>query len=223
MQLAVAQTLRQDCALTFANSNKEAREQLEKNNFDLVLLDLTLPDGDGFKICNFIRKSATLHALPVIFITGRAEIEDKEMAFSIGADDYIVKPINNRELRARVLARLERTRASAEHFATGNLKFDLATQRVSTLNHDEEYTIETTFLEFRLLLYFAKHPDQVFSREQLLNAVWGESLHLFERTIDTHISHLRKKLAAAYAEFTIRSVRGSGYKLTLGKVSKRAA
>jgi two-component system phosphate regulon response regulator PhoB len=164
-----------------------------------------------------------LRDLPIIFITGRSEIEDKEMAFSMGADDYIVKPMSTRELRARVLGRLRRAQKVGENFTVGNLKFELPLQKVIILNGTLESSLDTTSLEFRILLYFAKHEDHIFSRNQLLTAVWGENVHLLERTVDTHISHLRKKLKEAGSDITIRPIHGSGYKLTTEKNIKKVS
>jgi len=223
MQEAVGRALKKECSLTLASSNKAARIHLEQSEFDLVLLDLTLPDGDGFKICNYIRQRDLLRDLPIIFMSGRAEIEDKEMAFSIGADDYIVKPMSSRELRARVLGRLRRAHKIGESFSVGNLKFDLPLQKVTILNGVLERALETTSLEFRILLYFARHEDHIFSRNQLLTAIWGENVHLLERTVDTHISHLRKKLKEAGSGLTIKPIHGSGYKLTTEKNIKKIA
>jgi two-component system, OmpR family, response regulator ResD len=220
IQSAVAMAFRKECVFTFAGMNREAQDTLEKEKFDLVLLDLTLPDGDGFKVCNFIRRSEALRDIPIIFLTGRDEIEDKEMAFSIGADDYIVKPVDMRELRARVLSRLKKVHERRETLTVGDLKFDLARQRICVVREDGESVLETTSREFRILFHLAKREGQVFSRDQLLTEVWGENIHLLERTVDTHVSHLRKKLKEAGASITIKPVHGFGYKLASAKESK---
>lgn len=220
MQAAVAEALKIECDFTFAKTNREACDELKRGAFDLVLLDLTLPDGDGFKICNLIRQTDSLKEVPVIFITGRAEIEDKELAFSIGADDYIVKPIGTRELRARVLSKLHKARVAGEIFIREDLKFDIPRQRVSVFPFAEDVVLETTSREFKILLFLAKHEDHVFSRDQLLNQIWGENVHLLERTVDTHISHLRKKLKKAGSQLEIRPVHGFGYKLVFKKEVK---
>lgn len=224
MQMAVSHVFKRECHLTMASSIKEARSHLEKVKFDLVLLDLSLPDGDGFKICTYIRQSESIRETPVIFLSGRNEIEDKEMAFSIGADDYIIKPVESRELRARVMARLERSRQKMEEILVlGNLKFYVALQKVTVINGTVETKLELTSNEFKLLYQFATHEDHVYSRNHLLTAIWGENIHLLERTIDTHVSNLRKKLGQAQAHYEIIPIRGIGYKWTLKISEKKSA
>lgn len=224
MQLAVSQALKQECDCTIAKSNREARALLEKAEFDLVLLDLTLPDGDGFKICNFVRQTESLKGLPIIFLTGRAEIEDKEMAFSIGADDYLVKPLTGRELKARVLGRVRRERSKVEgSFSIGNIRLNFSMQTAVVSDPGGEKALETTPLEFKVLSYFSRNEDHILSRDQILTAVWGENVHLLERTVDAHISHIRKKLQRAGADYTIQPVHGFGYKFCANKKSKKSA
>lgn len=224
MQEAVRLVFMRECELTMAPTIKEARHLLEKFKFDLVLLDLSLPDGDGFKICTYIRQTESIRDTPVIFMSGRAEIEDKEMAFSIGADDYILKPVESRELRARVMARLQRTRQKKEEILVlGNLKFHVALQKVTVVNGVQEMNLDLTANEFKLLYHFVTRDGQVFSRDQLLSAIWGQNINLLERTVDTHVSHLRKKLSQVSADFEITPVRGIGYKCTLTSSIKKAA
>ena len=224
MQLAISQVFKRECQLTMASSIKLAREQLQKAKFDLVLLDLSLPDGEGFKICTYIRQTESLREIPVIFMTGRADIEDKEMAFSLGADDYILKPVQSRELRARVLSRIERTRQKREEILIlGELKFHVALQKILVLKGTQEFNLDLTTNEFKLLYHFATHEEHIFSRDQLLTAIWGQNIHLLERTVDTHVSHLRKKLSRVQANYQIIPIRGVGYKYSRAISAKKAA
>jgi two-component system, OmpR family, phosphate regulon response regulator PhoB len=224
MAEAVSQTLKRECSFTIASSIKEAKACLEGACFDLVLLDLSLPDGEGFKICSHIRQSDSLRDIPIIFLTGREEIEDKEMAFAMGADDYIVKPVDSRELKARVVSRLQRvSRKAEESIFAGNLRLNVPLQQVAVGNGASETLLTCTPLEFKILYFLCKQEDRVFTRDQLISAAWGESVHLLDRTVDTHVSHLRKKLAAASSSHTINPVRGLGYRFSACAKSKKAS
>ena len=221
---AISQTLKRECTFTVAESIRGAKECLEKAKFELVLLDLTLPDGEGFKICNYIRQSESLRELPIVFLTGRGEIEDKEMAFAIGADDYIVKPFDSRELKARVISRLQKSsRKAEESIFAGNLRLNVPLQQVVVESGGVEAVLGCTPLEFKILYFLCKQEDRVFTRDQLISAAWGENVHLLDRTVDTHISHLRKKLASASSSHTIVPVRGLGYRFSVRPADKKAA
>ena len=193
-------------------SGKDGLEHLRRNPADLVLLDIMLPDLDGFEICKRLRAEERLRSLPVIFLTAKGEEIDRVLGLEIGADDYVVKPFSPRELVARVRAVLRRQARPAEKLEfieVPGLRLDARTQEVTA--HGE--AIELSALEFKLLHFLASHPRRIFSREQLLDGVWGRDRFVTPRTVDVHIRRLREKIEAQpeRPQF-IQTVRGSGYR-----------
>jgi len=216
LQGNIIRILREDCSVKVAGSIAEAKKILEKHEFHLILLDVGLPDGEGFRLCSYIQQDDRHKAIPVIFLTGRGEVDDKLLAFSVGADDYVQKPFDNRELRARVLTRVAKTKAreaSGREFRKGDLRFCLDSQRIFVLDAGHKETrADVTSIEFKLLLYFANHVDHVLSRNQVMSAVWGEGIFISDRTVDSHISKLRKKISLSRCQ--IVPVLGQGYRFT---------
>jgi DNA-binding response OmpR family regulator len=215
-QLIVKETFQQSCLVTVAGSLGEARKQLDSHTFELILLDVQLPDGDGFKFLASLRSQQTFSEIPVLMLTGRNDIQDKVMGFSLGAEDYVVKPFDPLELKARVEARLNRrnkNQTDVEVFRKGSLLFSIAMQKL-TIVTDRETPVDLTPIEFKLLLYFARHEEHVLSRDRLIEAVWGNRVHIVDRTIDTHVSNLRKKIQGC--EFRIKAVHGIGYTFKRG-------
>jgi DNA-binding response OmpR family regulator len=201
-------------AVTACGTLAEARSALTAKTFDLVLLDVKLPDGEGTKFYLEIRENENLAETPIIFLTGAAAPDDKVMAFALGADDYIVKPFETRELKARIKARISKFQARREksdELVKGNLKIDLLSRKVFVQGGEE---IELTPTTFKLLVYFAKHEDHVLSREQLMTAVWGSEVHLLDRTVDSHVSKLRKALEGS--NYTVTPIHGVGYRFSRG-------
>jgi phosphate regulon transcriptional regulator PhoB len=192
---------------------KEGLEALRRNPPDLLLLDIMLPDEDGFSICRRLRADERLKALPVVFLTAKGEEVDRIVGLEIGADDYVVKPFSPRELVARVKAVLRRqTRAATEKEESveiRGLKLDSRTQDVSVRGQ----RVELSTLEFKLLYFLASHPRQIFSRERLLDEVWGRDTSVTLRTVDVHIRRLREKIESQpeNPEY-IGTVRGAGYR-----------
>ena len=210
--LAVEHALGFQYNVTKARSISEAKEALSKKTFDLIILDLGLPDGDGLTLCSALKSDPETKKVPLIMLTGKQQIEDKVLGFTAGADDYIVKPFHPQEFRFRVEARLrdqQTKKKEAEIFKVGDLTFDVAKQRVIVDNPEGSQTVSLTTLEFRILLFFARRREQVLSRAQLLDSVWGGDINVYDRTIDTHISHIRKKIADS--SWKIESVHGAGY------------
>jgi two-component system OmpR family response regulator len=222
LRALIARILGEACAATLAGSIQEAKAHLEKSQFELIILDVGLPDGDGFKLCSFLQQDERHVHTPVIFLTGRGEIDDKLLAFSIGADDYIQKPFDNRELKARVLSKIgkNKTKQNTDRsFRRGDLRFCLDTQRVFVVDSaNNEQRAELTAIEFKLLLYFANHVDHVLSRNQVMDAVWGSDVHISDRTVDSHISKLRGKLTQSLCQ--IVSIQGEGYRFSPANPSK---
>lgn len=213
MQMTIGASLEGVCKLTFVTTLSEAKLVLKTKRFDLCLLDVMLPDGDGFSFCASLRNESSLAQLPLFFLTGRSSTSDKIQAFQLGADDYITKPFDPGELKARVNARLRNGRlqnSSDRGPTTGNLKVVVPTQRVYIEKEDgASILIDLSPIEFRILHYFIRHEDHVISRRQLLDSVWGMNLNVNDRTVDTHVSHLRKKLVGASHQ--IKAIKGAGY------------
>jgi two-component system, OmpR family, phosphate regulon response regulator PhoB len=187
----------------------EAEIRLREQVPDIVLLDWMLPGLSGIELCRRIRARTETERLPVIMLTARGEEGDRIRGLSTGADDYIVKPFSVPELLARVRALLRR--AKPTHIATllraGDIELDRETHRVRRA--DRELHLGPT--EFRLLEFLMQSPGRVFSREHLLNAVWGHDVYIDERTVDVHVGRLRKAINLPHRPDPIRTVRGAGY------------
>jgi two-component system phosphate regulon response regulator PhoB len=199
--------------VTMAKTLAEAKGALKKQTFDLVILDLELPDGDGMK---FLAEIGQEHQTPVFILTGRTETANKVIAFSLGVDDFISKPFDPLELRARVNAKLKKTATQQDQQAVLKMKdltIDVEKQRVSIAKAQGGESVSLTSIEFRLLLTFARSPDRVFSRAQLLDKVWGSDIAVTDRTVDTHVGHLRKKISSSNVK--IETVLNEGYRLLI--------
>jgi two-component system, OmpR family, phosphate regulon response regulator PhoB len=201
--------------LSIASSAQEAREKLAAGTFTLVLLDISLPDQDGFEVFAEMQASARLKTIPVVFLTGKDDVSAKVAAFAMGADDYVMKPFNAIELRARIEAKLKRATVQTETsqiLCKGDLHLDASVQRAYTITSGERRAIHLTPREFKLLFHLAKNEERIFSRTQLLDAVWGGSSDVFDRTVDTHISGVRKKLGELGSY--IEAITGAGYRFS---------
>lgn len=190
-----------------AQDGLEALQRFEAEAPDLVVLDLMLPRLDGWEVCQRIRKYSRV---PIIMLTARGEVHDKVVGLRLGADDYIAKPFDGRELLARVEAVLRRAApagAGQRPVALGPLAIDPAKRAVQI----EGRPVSLTPREFELLLLLALHPGQVFTREQLLDRIWGMDFAGDVRTVDSHVKNLREKLGRAASMVT--TVWGVGYKL----------
>jgi DNA-binding response OmpR family regulator len=194
-------------AMAGAQTGKGAIELCRREKPDLVILDIMLPDSDGLEICKAIRAHPELGAVPVIFLTARASETDRIVGLELGANDYIVKPFFVRELIARIKIHFRGNAPVSKLLKIGELELDRARCRVE-LNSKE---ISLTATEFRLLEFLMSRPGVVFSREQLLDAVWGHDRAVTDRTVDVYILRLRQKIEAEGAPAFIRSVRGFGY------------
>ena len=194
-----------------ARHGEEALTILSERRVDLVLLDWMMPYLSGIDVCRRIRRKPATRALPIIILTARAEETDRVRGLDTGADDYVSKPFSTRELIARIHAVLRRTRPvfSEERLRCGALEMDLATHRVARGGRG----VHLGPTEFRLLRYLMEHPGRVFSRDQLIDAVWGHDVHIDMRTVDVHIRRLRKALIEDGEDDPIRTVRSSGYAL----------
>ena len=176
---------------------------------DLIILDLMLPDADGIEICKYLKSNQEFSSIPVIMLTARADETDKVLGLELGADDYVTKPFSPRELVARVKAVLRRkTQDSGKKIKIGDiLLIDLNKFEVFV----ENKKIDLTPTEFRILKILASKKGWVFTRDQILDHLWGQEKAVLDRTIDVHIKNLREKLGKA-AKF-IKNIRGIGYKI----------
>jgi two-component system phosphate regulon response regulator PhoB len=189
----------------------EADTRLKEGTPDLVILDWMLPGLSGIELCRRLRARPETRQLPIIMLTARGEESERVRGLATGADDYIVKPFSVPELLARVNALLRR--ASPERVADvlsfGDITIDREKKRVSRSSQ----AIDLGPTEYRLLEFLMERPGRVFSREQLLDGVWGSDIYIDERTVDVHVGRLRKALNRGHSDDPIRTVRGAGYAL----------
>jgi len=195
-------------AFVGAQTGKGALELCRRERPDLILLDIMLPDSDGLDICKGIRNHPELSHIPVIFLTARASETDRIVGLELGANDYMVKPFFIRELIARIRIQFRTQTTANRVLKAGGLELDRSSCQVK-LNGE---ILSLTATEFRLLEFLMSRPGVVFSREQLLDAVWGHDRAVTDRTVDVYILRLRQKMEPDPANPTfIRSVRGFGY------------
>jgi two-component system phosphate regulon response regulator PhoB len=194
-----------------ASRGDEAEIKLRESPPDLVILDWMLPGLSGIEICRRLRARSETRALPIIILTARGEESERIRGLATGADDYIVKPFSVPELIARVNALLRRAAPEkvTDILSFGDLEMDRQKRRVSRAGR----AIELGPTEYRLLEYLMERPGRVFSREQLLDGVWGRDIYIDERTVDVHIGRLRRALNRDHETDPIRTVRGAGYAL----------
>ena len=205
---------RQGFSVVAAASAAQARSLLKTELPDLVLLDIMMPGEDGLSLC---RHLAETHAIPTIFLTARGEPTDRIVGLEIGADDYVVKPFEPRELVARIRSVLRRSAKGAAPVADDEL-FEFEGWRLDPLrrrlNDPDGVMVSISSAEFRLLLAFLEHPRQVLDRDRLLDMVQGREAHLFDRAVDNQISRLRRKIEADNRNpVLIQTVWGGGYML----------
>lgn len=199
--------------IVHAISNAEDMfEELGKNRYDLIILDVMLPGKSGFEACSAIRSAGNSRNIPVIFVSGKEDVMDRVMAFQLGADDYIIKPFDPRELLARVKAKL---RPDHQEDHPKRIDFDFIQiledeKRVYLKNNDKFEELELTKVEYDILYSFLLRPNVVLSRERIMDLVWGQDCNVTDRTVDTHVSKLRKKLKSY--EDSVETVRGFGYR-----------
>lgn len=197
-----------------ASNGEEAMLLIKESIPHLLLLDWMMPPPSGIQICRQIRQNKSTNKLPIIILTARGEQDDKVLGLEAGADDYIVKPFSPSELLARIRALLRRSAinsSSESKLVQGSIQLDLNEHRVYRNNK----IIHLGPTEFKLLKFFLENPGRVFSREQLLDAVWGHGIFIESRTVDTHIRRLRKAMKFEGKKDFIRTVRSAGYSLEL--------
>jgi len=182
----------------------------------LFLLDIMVPGGSGLELCQQIRQSETLAATPIIFLTAKAGESDRVLGLELGADDYITKPFSPRELVARIKAVLRRfdPPLPAVVREIGDLRIDTGAMTLTVRGND----VSTTATEFRLLDYFARHPGRVFTRDQLLDAVWRDTAFVTPRSVDVYVRRLREKIESNPEDPQyLKTIRGAGYRFEVRK------
>ncbi|MGI9288621.1 MAG: phosphate regulon transcriptional regulator PhoB [Pseudomonadales bacterium] len=201
-----------DYAVQLAGSALEARQSISSQRPDLILLDWMMPGQSGFDFARSLRKNSSTRDIPIIMLTARAEETDKVAALQAAADDYVSKPFSFAELLARMAAVLRRTTepGSGEIVEVDSLSLNPETHRVS-VNGEQ---LELAPMEFQLLLFFMTHQERVYSRQQLLDLVWGTDSYVEERTVDVQIRRLRIMLEASGHDRFIQTVRGTGYRFS---------
>ena len=187
----------------------EADIRLREEVPDLLILDWMLPGLSGVELCRRLRQRGETERLPIIMLTARGEESERVRGLSVGADDYVVKPFSTPELIARVRAMLRRAKPEkvSSQLSAGDIDLDRETHRIRRAGRE----VKLGPTEFKLLEFFMQSPGRVFSREQLLDGVWGRDIYVDERTVDVHVGRLRKALASAGAPDPVRTVRGAGY------------
>ncbi len=195
-------------------------QDAERSRPALFLLDIMVPGGDGMDLCRRLRLNPTLSSVPIIFLTARAAENDRVQGLEMGADDYITKPFGTRELVARVRAVLRRFERpdTPEALSTLNVE-DLAIDGSAMQLSVKGELIPTTATEFRLLDYLARHPGRVFSRDQLLDAVWGDTRFVTPRSVDVYVRRIREKIETdPESPRYLKTMRGAGYRFEIPKV-----
>lgn len=198
-----------------AQDAKYARQRLSDNKVDLLLVDWMMPGESGIELIKRLRKDPVYSQIPIIMLTARVEEMDKVQGLDCGADDYLTKPIAIKELLARIKALLRRTSSADEENKLSCQGMELNLDSHQLLINGEDVHLGQT--EFNLLQFFMEHKNRVYSRNQLLDFVWGQSVYIEERTVDVHILRLRKILKPYQKDKLVKTVRGMGYMFAEGK------
>ncbi|EAS40873.1 phosphate regulon transcriptional regulatory protein PhoB [Photobacterium profundum] len=195
-----------------AEDYDDALEKICEPYPELILMDWMLPGGSGINLIKHLKRDELTRQIPVVMLTARGEEEDKVRGLEVGADDYITKPFSPKELMARLKAVMRRVSPTSldDVIDVQGLKLDPVSHRVTT--NDEPLDMGPT--EFKMLHFFMTHQERVYSREQLLNNVWGTNVYVEDRTVDVHIRRLRKALEAGGHDKMVQTVRGAGYRFS---------
>lgn len=215
----LVETLYKEFVTVAVSTAEEALSHLSQTSFDMVLVDVGLPGMDGLRFGTAVREISP--SVPIIFLSGQTNVEDRLAGFSIGAADYIVKPVDRRELMARIKARLPMTATvtnpvAPETVGAGPITIHLPSQRATYSWQGRRFEMELTATEFRLLSYFLAHVDRVLSRQELMDKVWTESRPVEVRNVDVTISKVREKLGP-YGNL-LKTIRSQGYRLETGGI-----
>ncbi|GEA12177.1 response regulator transcription factor [Alteromonas sp. KUL49] len=206
-------------ALSIAHTPREGQVKLESQSFDVLLLDVMLPETDGFTLCKQIRETSEI---PIIMLTARGELSDKVLGLELGADDYLAKPFEPRELVARIQVIIRRNQSQENHVIDRNETWHFEGMTIEVQRHRvliNHLHVPLTGMEFRLLTLLAGSPGQVFNRDQVLNALRGTDADIYSRSIDILVSRLRQKIGDQPKDVKfIRTLRGAGYTFVARKL-----
>lgn len=206
---------REDYSVVIANDGEQAVELFNQEQPDLVLLDIMLPKLDGWQVCKEIRKNSNR---PIIMLTAKGELFDKILGLELGADDYIIKPFEAKEVIARIHAVLRRTSPPTKSEQQKEINWDKLS--INLTNYELRINgnlVDAPPKEMELLYYLASNPNKVFTRDQLLDKVWGFEYYVDSRTVDVHIKRLREKINGVSEEWSLKTVWGIGYKFDVRK------
>ncbi len=222
-QLIIKALLSSQYELDLCKSSSEAKEMLSQHSFDLLLIDVVLSgDESGFELAAHLKSTMGETAPAIIFLTGKSSSSSKVLGFSLGAADYIVKPYDPQELKARVDAKIRLIKKrNPDSLHVGDLTLLVNEQRVFREAHGTKTEISLTSHEFKILHLLSRSIHSTVSREQILNVAWGASLYVEGRNVDTHISHIRKKLKGS--SVSIRAIYGEGYRLEVKRSTLESA
>lgn len=198
--------------VVFANDGKMAVNVFSRENPSLVVLDILMPEMDGYEVCREIRKVSTV---PIIFLTAKSDIFDKVLGLELGADDYMVKPFDVKELMARIKAVLRRFEKDNSSFEDDSSVVSYDNININLTNYElkiDNNQIEMPPKELELLYFLASNPNKVFTRDQLLSSVWGYDYFGDSRTVDVHIKRIREKIEGKSDKWNLKTVWGVGYK-----------
>jgi DNA-binding response OmpR family regulator len=219
-QFLIQSALGTDFKVTCADTGRHGVELAKEMKPDLILLDISLGEMDGFEVCHLLRGQKETSTTPIIFLSSRNDAHSKVMGFDLGADDYIEKPFEAEELKARIRVRIKQHNMRKENlsvYENQGLRIDFLGHRVFI----EDKEIPFSALEFKLLSYFVRNPDRVLSRERILNNVWGVDTFVTDRVVDSHIRSIRKKLGTFKDH--IESIYGEGYRFNPLPVSTNSS
>ncbi len=218
VQMLKLTLLRENYKVLTAGSTQDALQVLKNNTIDLLLLDWMLPEESGVEFTLKLRRQPQFKLLPILMLTAKTDEDDLLTGFNAGVDDYVAKPFAAKELLARIQSLLRRTAAQEQAPKDDNSIINLAGITLNPVSHlvtdNNDRIIHLGPTEFKLLAFFMSNPNRVYSRDRLLDNVWGETVYIDERTVDVHIRRLRKALEPCNLAHVIRTVRGSGYTFT---------
>lgn len=200
-------------AISFVSTLKDAETMLSENSYDAILLDIQLPDGDGLKFFSKLLHDTQYKKNPTLILSGHDEIDNKLLAFSIGVDDFITKPFNPLELKARLSSKIRKKSeeaAAKKVRQIGDLEIDFDRQKAIQIKNGQQRDLSLTAIELKILSLLSKRKEQVFSRPQILESVWGD-IKITDRTVDSHIANLRSKMTDS--SVVIDTVKNLGYRL----------
>ena len=212
IQVLIEQSLKEFLVVS-VSTLKQAQDEILKSEFDALLIDIELPDGDGLRFYTKISQDQKYKKIPAIFLTGQIDVSTKLMAFSMGADDYVTKPFDPLELNARVTSKIKKNEKLIDEKKVrkiGDLEIDFDRQKCFQIKNGKEVDLSLTAIELKILTFVSKRLEQVYSREQILSEVWGDT-NITDRTVDSHIAHLRAKTETS--KVVIDTVKNFGYRV----------